>query len=375
MKKLLLLTVAMAVVAMPLMSFGAEFRSGDQPSIGKSEKIVNDVYMAGGSVTSMGSVDGDLFAAGGSVLVSGDVKADLFAGGGNINILSDVGDDVRVGGGTVVIEGKVGGDLFVGGGQVTIGGAGIKGDVAIGGGTVRIDAPIGGKLYLGGGTVYINSPITGDVQIEADKLTLGSSAIITGNLTYTATTEMVKEDGAVVNGKVSFAPRVVKTPSPNALAALFPLFLLYKFLTLFICALIVGLTFRKWSKQIVVSATDRALLELGKGVLIMVAMPIVSILLFFTLVGVPFGIFGLLSFAVLMLVSWLVAPIILGSVAYKYIAKKDLEVNWKTILLGVILSSILGLIPLIGWIVQMLLMFITLGAVVELKMKIAKDWR
>lgn len=375
MKKLLLLTAVMTVVALPLLTFGAEFRSGDQPSIGKSEKITNDVYMAGGSVTSMGNVDGDLFVAGGSVLVSGNVKADLFAGGGNINILSDVGDDVRVGGGTIIIMGKVGGDLFIGGGQVTVGGEGIKGDVVIGAGTVRIDAPIGGKLYVGGGTVYINASIEGDVLIEADKLTLGSSAVITGNLTYKATEELKKEEGANVKGKINFTPRAIKSASANAFGAFFTIFILWRFLTLLVCSLIVGLVFKKWSREIVSLASNKTLTELGKGVLVMLAMPIVSILLFFTLVGVPFGFFGLLGFVIMMMLSWIVSPIVLGSVANKYLIKKDLEVTWKTILLGVLITTLLGFIPFIGWLVKVLLMFVTLGSIVTLKSQIAKEWR
>ena len=375
MKKIFIYAIVLAVFSMPAMSLAAEFRAGEQPSIGRDEKITNDVYMAGGSVTSAGSINGDLITAGGNIVISGDVRADLTVGGGNVNILSSIGDDVRAGGGTVVIMGKVGGDVIVGGGQITIGGPGVGGDVVVGGGNVRIDAPIMGNLSGGGGNVYINAPIKGDVKIEAEKVTLGSNAVISGNLTYKSSEELVKEKGAIVKGIIDFEPKVKKTVSLGAFAAIFSAFLLWKFFTLLVCALVIGMVFRRWSREIIVLATKRPFFELGRGVVVLVAMPAISILFFITLAGIPFGILGLFGFAIVMLFAWIVTPIIVGSVVYRYFSKEDLEVSWKTILIGVLLYSLLGIVPFIGCLAQALLVFLALGSIVALKLQIIKEWR
>lgn len=375
MKKLFGYFVVLALVAMPLVSLAAEFRGGDQPSTTKSEKVSNDLYMGGGSVTSAGNVIGDLMTAGGNIVVSGDVDADLTAAGGNVNILSDVGDDVRAFGGTVVLAGKVGGDLLVGGGQVTVGGSGIGGDAVIGGGNVRIDAPIAGKLYAGGGNIYINAPVGGDVKIEADKVTLGPSAVISGSLTYKSKAELTQEDGAVVKGKVDYTQRAQRATPSAKFAAIFSAVLLWKFFALLASALVIGMMFRRWSKELVSIATRRPLFELGRGLLVLVAVPAISVILFMTLIGVPFGIVGLFGFVIMMLFTWIVTPIIVGSVVYKYFSKRELEVSWKTILLGVFICTLLGLVPFIGWLAQILLMYITLGSIVALKLQIVKEWR
>lgn len=375
MKKFLKYLVVVLVFAVPAISFALDFRAGEQTSVGKEERVTNDVYMGGGSVTSAGNINGDLLTAGGNVVVSGDVGADANVAGGNINILSNVADDVRVAGGTVVITGKVGGDLLVGGGQVNVSGAGVGGDAAIAGGNVRLDAPVKGKLFVAGGNIYINSAISGDVKIEADKVTLGKDAFISGNLTYKSPKALVTEDGAVVKGKISYEPRTKKMIPEATLAAIFSAMLLWKFFALLACALTIGLLFRRWSREIVAVATKRPIFELGRGVLVLVAMPAISVLLFVTLVGIPFGIVGLLGFVIVMLFSWIVTPIIVGSVVYKYFSKREVEVSWKTILLGVVIYTLIGIIPFIGALAQILLTYITLGSLVALKLRVLREWR
>ena len=370
--------LALVILIIPAVSFAAEFRVGDQPSIRAGESMTGNAYVAGGNVTSAGTIPGDLVAGGGTVVVSGDVGADVLAGGGNVTILSNVGGDVRAAGGNVVVQGKVGGDLIVGGGQITIGGPGVAGDVAIGGGTVRIDAPITGNVRIGGGSVYINAPITGDLNIEADTVTLGSAAVISGDITYGANKELAREEGAVVNGAVHFEPRPERAASAApalAFAAVFSFWVLGKFLALFVCALVIGLAFRRYSREVVAKATARPLSEIGKGLIVFAALPVISVLLLVTMVGIPFGILGLIGFVVAMLFAWIITPIIVGSIVYQYFSKGNPEVSWKTILLGAFLYTIIGFVPFLGWLVQMLLMFLALGVITSIKMEIIRQWR
>lgn len=365
----------LALLIVPNISMAAEFRAGEQPSIGKDEIIGGDMYVAGGSVTSAGAITGDLVTGGGNVLVTGNVGGDVMLGGGNVSILSDVNDDVRAAGGTILIQGKIVGDAILGGGQIILGGAGVGGDAVIGGGTVRIEAPISGNLFVGGGNVYINAPVQGNVKINADKITLGKNAVIAGNMTYVSKAEMVKEAGAVVQGTVDFTLRENKMPSPETTAALFSIFLAWKFLTLLVCALLAGLVLRRLSTRVVTGAVSRPIFELGRGVVAFAALPTLAILLFVTLVGIPFGALALLSFAMLMMFAWLLSPIILGSVVWRYFSKGELEVSWKTIFLGVILYLLLCAVPFLGFLAKILLGFISLGSLVAVILPTLNEWR
>lgn len=368
------LGITALLLALPLVSLASEFRVGDQPTVKTEEKIVNNLYMAGGSVKSSGTVEGDLIAAGGNLIITGNIGGDILAAGGDINILSNAGGDIRAGGGNISIMGKVGGDVVLGGGQINIDGPGVSGDVAIGGGNIRIDAPVSGGLRIAGGNVYINAPVAGNVVIEAEKVTLGSSAVINGNLKYKSKNEIIKEEGALVQGEVKFEPQA-NSLSDVSFAKLASAWAVGKFFVLLVSALVIGLVFRRYSKEAVDKAIKNPLLEFGRGIVTVILLPVLSVFLLITVVGIPFGIIGLISLAALMIFSWIIAPILIGGIVSRYILKNEVEVSWKTILLGALLFEVFGLVPFLGWLVQTLFIFIALGVIVAVKWQVAREWR
>ena len=82
-----------------------KFRSGNEVTIGRTETVAHDLYLAGGSIDVLGTVDGDLVAAGGIVNLTGDVEGDVLASGGTINVTGTVGGDLIAAGGKIEIAG------------------------------------------------------------------------------------------------------------------------------------------------------------------------------------------------------------------------------------------------------------------------------
>lgn len=366
-----------ALLLAPAYAAAAEFRMADQPSVGRAEVVSDDMYMAGGVVTSSGEIRGDLIAGGGSVLVSGPVSGDVIAGGGNVTILGDIGDDIRVGGGNVVINGAIAGDAVVGGGQVHLSGPSVGGDVAVGGGTVRIDSPVSGFVKAGGGDVYINAAIGGDVEVDADSVTLGPDAEIAGNFTYTSGKEATIEEGAVVRGETAYTPRQSGAKvGAAALAGIVTLALLAKLLMSLAGAFVVLLVFRRYAHVVVEKAAANPLYEMGRGLVFLILTPIVSVILLVTVIGIPFGVLGLLGYAATLIFVSFVAPIVLGTMTHKLVGKRaEHELSWRTVLLGVVLYFILGLIPVVGWVVKFAIMLLALGAMMNVKWGVMKEWR
>ncbi|OGG72526.1 hypothetical protein A3A38_04170 [Candidatus Kaiserbacteria bacterium RIFCSPLOWO2_01_FULL_53_17] len=367
-----------AAMCVPVLALAAEVRVGEQPSLAANERITDDFYIAGGNVSSAGVITGDLVAAGGNVVVNSAVTQDVIVGGGSVTILGTVGDDIRVGGGNIMINGRVGGDVVVGGGQTQISGAGVGGDVLWGGGTLRIEAPVAGDLKLGGGNVYINAPIRGNVEFMGEKLTLGSAAVIQGNLTYTSPEEAVMEEGAVVRGATDYTKKETKAREAArfGLAAFLSIAILMKFLMLFASALVVGLIFQRYAVSLVNSAVAQPLMGLGRGFAVLVLTPIASIILLITVLGVPLGILGLIAFAGMIVFASILVPILLGSLVHKWVMKPaGYEVTWLTILIGAVLATILGWIPIVGWIVKFAVLLVALGVAMKMKWDIAKNWR
>jgi len=373
---------ALCVVALVPFSAGAfQFKTGEQPSLPVGENIVDDVYMAGGSVSASSNVQGDLTITGGNILVSGPVQEDLNVGGGSITLLGDVGDDLRAGGGNIIVQGIVKGDVLVGGGQITLAGESIGGDVAVAVGSITITTPIAGDLKIAGGEVFINAPVAGSVTIHAESITFGEGAVVEGGLTYSSGKEATFLEGSRVLGEVVFTETTRPEHKNGAgvaagIFAVLSVIFFFKLIASFVGALIIGYGLRRYALELVSSSMGEPWGNLGRGLVFIIVLPIVSILLMATLIGIPFGALGLLGFGAIMIFMSLVTPIVTGALVHKWIWKPaEYTVDWKTILLGVVVLAILGIIPFIGWIATCAIFLITVGAVWGIKWKALQEWR
>lgn len=368
---------ALVLVLVPLAASAATFRANENKHITVSERIQDDLYMAGSSVSSAGTVAGDLHAGGGTIVVTGSVEEDFVAGGGNITLSGDVGGDVRAGGGSILLQGKVGGDALIGGGQITIVSGEISGDLVAGGGVIRVDAPVKGDVMVGGGDVYINAPISGAVTVYADKLQLGPSALVHGSLTYTSPQEMVMDSGARVVGQVSYTPSESREfKKERFAAAVLSLWFIARTLMLLAGALAVGLFFKRYSMEVVTTITASPWAPFGKGLVTVIALPAISAILFMTVAGIPLGILGALGVVALAIIGCVLTPVLLGSVLYSWAAKKsEHTISWKTILLGTAAYMALAMIPVLGWLVILFSMLSIVGVSVNIAWRLAKEWR
>jgi len=368
---------------MPAVAGAAEFKTGEQTNFPFGETIQDDLYMAGATVSSAGTILGDGLFAGGNVLLSGPIAGDAAAGGGTVTVLADVSGDLRLAGGTVVIQSGVGEDLLVAGGQLTIAGPGIGGEAVIAGGQVTITAPIAGKARIYAGEVFIDSVIGGDVEIHADKVTLGENAVLGGYFAYSAPQEATIADGAVIAGETVYSEvkasgeKVDKAGIAAFFAVLVGGLLLAKFFMLLLGALLLGFLLKRFAKEVVTRSAANPLNQLVRGGIWTIVLPVVSVFLLITVIGIPLGILGFLAFSGVMILANFAAAIVTGSVVHKWIAKPaEYEVNWKTIILGVVIYGIvLTFIPFIGWLAKLAILLIALGAMWSIKSEALKDWQ
>lgn len=367
----------MALALVPVVSFAAMVRAGKQATVGSNETINDDLYIAGGSVSSSGEIRGDLTVMGGNVLVTGPVEHYVNAAGGSVTLLGNVGAGIRVASGNVTIQSDVGGDVMVVGGTTEIAGGSIGRDVVALGGSLRIDAPVAGNVRFKGGEIYINAPVSGTVDVDADKVTLGPAAVISGTFTYKASQEVMMEEGAQVQGAVNYTPRVERRGGmKDGFLKFFALIAVAKLLMILAGALFFGLFFRPFMKDLITEAFAEPFAELGRGLVILIVLPVLSVLLLLTVVGIPLGVFSLLAFVLLSIFSALIAPIFLGSILYRWVTKRtSYDVSWKTILLGVIVYFLIGFVPLVGWAAQCGFWLLALGVAAKMKWSMIKKLR
>lgn len=148
----------------------------------------NDVFVAGETVTITGSVNGNVYAAGNTVTIDASVTGSVWVAGNTVIINGTVEQNVNAFGSTVTIteNSYVGKDVMIGAANITIAGF-VMGQVTGGGEQVNLSG-------------HVHQHVTLD---EVGTLTIGDTAWIGGNLTYTADTAINLPTGTL-GGVIKF---------------------------------------------------------------------------------------------------------------------------------------------------------------------------
>ncbi len=145
-----------------------KFRTGSQVTVDANETIPDDLYASAGQIDIAGQVQGDLVAAGGQINVGGGVDDDILAAGGRVVLTGDAGGDVRVAGGNVRLEGSVAEDVLVTGGMVIVAAdAQIGGDLMFSGGQMRLDGRVDGDVIGSSGNYSRDGSIGGSEEVTS----------------------------------------------------------------------------------------------------------------------------------------------------------------------------------------------------------------
>ena len=351
-------------------AMAAEFRADKKwgnITLDKGEKVKN-LYTAGNMVSIDGDIEKSLYVGGNVITVNGNVENNVCAGGSTVVIRGNVGDSVHVGGGNILIEGKIEEDLFIGGGNITISkSASVGGDLIIGGGTVDIQGSVTGNVLLGGGQVIINSKIGGQVKARVDELKLGPQAEIAKNLVYRSPKEASIDENAKILGEIDFEKIEVKKfgafKSKGMLFGILTLGFLIKILMGIAVGLVLVYIFRNMIERAIKESLAHFWANLGQGFAALILTPIAAIIILITVIGAWLA--GLIGIAYILMVflSLALANIAFGSWLIKVVKKRERYlVNWQAVVLGVIVLKIIVLIPFVGWLVGLVFMLISLGA-------------
>lgn len=169
-KKLLCLLLVLLLAASLAPAAFAEFVfSGDEQNI--SGEYDSTVFLAGENPNSAADVKGILFEAGNTVTSAGFSEYAFVAGN------------------TVSFAGENSGDAFVGGNAVSFSGSCGR-DLAIAGNSVDIRGSVGRDLLAGGRSVSISGHVGGDVTLAAEEIRITDDAEIEGILRYNSSAKI-----------------------------------------------------------------------------------------------------------------------------------------------------------------------------------------
>lgn len=315
----------------------------------------------------------NVYTAGNVVSINANVNKSLHAAGNTVNISKDASiyGTLYAGAGNVFIEGAIADDLFAGAGDVFISEtASIGGDLVAGVGNITIDGPVGGDILLGAGEATINNRVAGNVKIKTGKLTLGDNAKIDGSLEYTSEKE-AEIDKSKVLGEVVFhqQERVIKE-GPLKNSKLFLTILTIGFFLKLLAAIAAGLIFvyllKNFTEEVVNSAFKKFWPNLGIGFGALILTPVACIILAISMIGLLIAGVIISLYALLLVLASAFAGIILGSWLIKLITKKkEYVIDWKAVVLGVVVIKVLAFVPFVGWLAKFIFLLMALGALVH----------
>ncbi len=318
-------------------------------------------YASGGSVDVLEDASNDIVAAGGNVIITGNAGNEVLAAGGTVLLLGKVSGDARVAGGNVTIDNEIGGEAVVAGGRVRLlPRSAVKSDLFAAGGDIRVDGALEGNARIIGRQVTINGVVNKDVSIRAERVVIGKNALISGDLRYESPEEARIEPGAVIKGMKIFTQKE-PVPSHRKFRRFFWAWWIIKLFAFEAAALVLYFSLKKKIEEFTVLALKRYGYGMLIGFIVLVVIPVAVLVLFMTLVGWILGVIGLFFYLAFLFLSSILGAVVFSALLGRYAIKKEPSPTWPTILLGVFLYQIIGLIPVLGWIFKFAFILLALG--------------
>jgi len=339
-------------------------------AVGLADRVPGPHFLSGESVTITEDLMGDVYVGGGTVMVEGKIDGDLLVGGGTVTLNGEVTEDVRVGGGNIVLNGIVGQDVAAGGGSITFGpDSEVNGSVITGGGMVVFNGKVAGDVWTGAGAVQLAGDFNQDITLETGELQVLPNAMINGNLTANYEEKADISDQAQIAGeqKVEKMYRVEKTElAQEKMAAFGKSANRFKEGMVLMLGLVSGLVMMYLFPKVADAVTDKMLKKplssLGWGFVKLIVAPIVMVILMITVVGMPLAFLMLMGYVAGMVMACWVAGKAVGEKVYQESKVSFLKNRYLQFIVGLVLINLLGLLPLVGWLVKLVAFLMGFGA-------------
>ena len=357
----------MRLYILPLLSLGfaaALSVAQAEPPAGKPAATDGgDRIVGGGSVRQTKPVDGDLIGIAGEFELAAPVDGKALLAGGNVRVSSPVERDLFAAGGNVVIAAAVAGNARVAGGNVELASNGsIAKDLSVAGGDVDIRGPVGGTIHVGAGNVLIDSTVGGDVRAASGDLKLGPNARIAGRLVHRGA-NVTRDPAAVVEGGIVQKVRETRhreRVNPVRHGGWWTLGFV-------VLAAILAAAFPAEVRRVGNQLRTHPGLSLFAGFVALVCVPFAALILMITIIGLPIALVVMLLYALLLIVGYAAAGVMLGDAALQRFRAEDaahLGYRIGAATAAMLLLALIARIPVLGGFVVLAAVLFGMGAIV-----------
>lgn len=337
-------------------------RTGDAVTIGDDQRVEGDFYTATNVSTIQGVVTGDVVGAVGSITLTGDIGEEvlLLAGTATLGETATVTDDVRIVGSDVVIAGNVSGSVFVLGNSLRIlSTATIGGDVLFMGRTLTVEGDVTGDVLGQADEMRIDGLVGKSVNVTVTTLTLGDKAEVTDDVIYASPNELVRSINATVGGEITHTKPQFASADSGTLRTIAMSFLVVLFASLSVYLLV-----RRPLQVFGQYSAERPGLFILFGFAVLFLAPIVVVALLVSVLGLLLGMLGL-GFVLLLILLALPLSVVATAGIISKLFDDKVTINTLTITLAVLVIHIAFVVPVIGTMVLLAILFLTIGALVH----------
>jgi hypothetical protein len=352
-----------------------DIRAGDQVVIAPDRPVEDDCAVAGRDVRVGAPVHGDVAAFGGNVVIAGPVNGDVLAAGSTVRLRGTVDDDVRAAGGTVILSRAVGDNAQLAGGTIVVEpGAQVGRDLHIASGSTEMRGTVGRDLVVTGGSARIAGEVGGTVQASAANVTLEPGVVVHGDLVVRGPNPPVVAAGAKVLGRTDYREAADDdgagltgpvAPPPGAKAGEWFGWWMFRFLSTVVLGSCMIALFPMLPRRVTDTLCARTVSALAVGGIALIGVPIASLFLAITLVGLPlavvlaalYGSAALLAgvFIAQPLGGWLLRKLRRGSADRRFSSFVEMAV-------GAVTLAFAASLPLAGGLVRLMVLIAGTGA-------------
>lgn len=301
----------------------------------------------------------NLFVMGNTLNDRSVTRGILFALANDLNSDSKIDYGVMMGN-NVTISSEIDKDLFLMGNTIKLNNATINRDAYIAGSSVRIiNSTIDNTIFLVSQTLELdNVIINGDINVEVETLKIGDNVEISGKLYY--------NDDAQVTGlnKVDCLKETYKNVSYENTKTMREKYIemILSILALLLVAVLITAIYSKTYSKVTSNITLGSVFKyMGLGLLLLIAVPIISILLMVSSIGLPLGLMLLVIyiFAIYLSLIWM------GMVVGRFLHIKN---RLFGTIVGVIIVKGLTYVPYAGDFLFLCFMLVGIGLMLKVMM-------
>lgn len=341
--KLLIIIFVMILMIPTLVSASNKgyVKMGDNVTVKRD--VIHNFFAIGNSVTTRSNVDGISFVIGNNLKINDNSEYEFIVGN-SININSNIEKD-----------------LFILGNSINITSSQVKRDIYILGSSVDISSNIEGNAFIMASSLVLdNMTIKGDLLLNSSAIMFGDNVIIEGNIKYNESSiisgiENVKY-GSIEKYKIE---KEDKTSSLfNKLYSKFMSMLSLLLVGIILLLIIPNKNFKMNDKLSFKYVAKNLLI----GLCILFVVPIISVFLLTTVIGLPLSLIILTIYLIAIYISQIFTSYYVGNVLLMKVFKfKDNK--FISLLIGIVLIKLLSLIPVIGIFVNLLVLLLGLGLI------------